>query len=170
VLLHILDGSGQPIADARVLLPGAGEPSAYRTDSAGNVTLELPDGVLTILIEADGYEPSERTLAGDATETTLALKPALPAGEIKGAVRNLAGDPVHATVTVLPQAMTVRTDVRGQFAIAVAPGDYTLKIVADGYEPQERRAQVELGGVTIVVVDLVSLARGPARFDRKASP
>lgn len=168
--LRVVDASGQPIAGARVWLSGDRERSSSRTDAEGNVTLRVSEGAVSITIEADGYEPIERTLAGNASDSTLALKPELPAGEIKGAVRNLAGDPVHASVTVLPQAMTVKTDARGQFAIGVAPGDYTLKIVADGYEPQERRAQVELRGVTIVVVDLVVLAREPARLDRKARP
>jgi Carboxypeptidase regulatory-like domain len=155
VMLRVLDPSGQPVAGARIAVPRDGEQDEYTTDAQGNVTLQVPAGVTAVTIEAEGYEPLWRTLGREPKqETAVMLKPGLPPGEIKGMVRNLAGDPLRATVTVLPQAMTVSTDARGQFAIGVAPGDYTLKIVADGYEPQERRAQVEVRGVTIIVVDL----------------
>jgi hypothetical protein len=50
--------------------------------------------------------------------------------------------------------MKVTSDREGQFVIRIAPGDYTLRISADGYESQERPAQVEPSGVTIIVVDM----------------
>jgi uncharacterized GH25 family protein len=166
IKLRILDVNGQPVVGARVEVPvearesaltqsDDGQHNTYITDAQGNVTLQVPAGVTAVTIEAEGYEPLWRTLAGEPTEeTAVVLKPGLPAAEIKGVVRNLAGDPVRAMVTVQPEALTVTTDARGQFAIGVAPGDYLLKIVADGYETQERRAQVELRGVTIIVIDL----------------
>jgi hypothetical protein len=155
VALRILGLNGVPLAGARIIVPGEGTQDVYITDAQGNVIVQVPSGVTAVTIEADGYEPLWRTLASEVKEgTAVVLKPGLPPAEIKGIVRNLAGDPLLATVTLLPQALTVRTDARGQFAIGVAPGDYTLQIVADGYEPQERRAQAELRGVTIIVVDL----------------
>jgi uncharacterized membrane protein len=158
--LHIVDTNGRPIVGARIGVPRDDAQDEYTTDAEGNVTLHIPAGVTAVTIEAEGYEPLWRTLGGDPKqEPAVALKPGLPPAEIKGVVQNLAGDPLHASVTVLPQALTVNTDAHGQFAIGVAPGDYTLKIMADGYEPQERRAQVEFRGVTIIVVDLRKAAK-----------
>ncbi len=154
ITLRIVDVNGKPIAGARIMVPGEEARDAYRSDADGHVTLQVPAGITAVTIEAPGFEPVWRTLGRDAGPAAVVLKPELPPAEIKGVVRNLAGDPVAASVTVLPEKLSVLTDARGQFAIGVAPGDYTLKIEADGYEPQERRAQVELRGVTIVVIDL----------------
>jgi hypothetical protein len=160
VALRILGLNDVPIAGAHIIVPGEGAQDAYITDAQGDVIVQVPSGVTAVTIEADGYEPLWRTLGSEVNEdSAVVLKPGLPPAEIKGIVRNLAGDPLLATVTLLPQALTVRTDARGQFAIGVAPGDYILKIVADGYEPQERRAQAELRGVTIIVVDLRKAAQ-----------
>jgi hypothetical protein len=154
VALRIVDAKGKPIAGARVTIPGGDERDAYTSNADGQVTLQVPAGVTAVTVEAPGFEPLWRTLGREPSAAAVVLRPELPPAEIKGVVRNLAGDPVPASVTVLPQGKTVATDARGQFAIGVAPGDYTLKIEADGYEPQERRAQVELRGVIIVVIDL----------------
>ena len=84
----------------------------------------------------------------------VTLTARLPAGEIKGAVRSLSGQPLRAQLELLPLGLVASSDAQGQFAIEVAPGDYTLRISAEGYETQQRPAQVEERGVTIVVVDL----------------
>jgi hypothetical protein len=154
VTLRILDANGRPIAGARITVPGGGARNAYTSDADGQVTMQIPPGTTAVAIDAPGFEPLWRSLGHEPSTAEVVLKPELPPAEIKGIVRNLAGDPVSASVTVLPQGMKVATDERGQFALGVAPGDYTLKIEAVGYEPQERRAQVELRGVTIVVIDL----------------
>ena len=66
-----------------------------------------------------------------------------------------------ARISVSPLGKVLTTDDRGDFSIAVPPGQYTLKIEAEGYEPQERPARVEHLGVTILVIDLRKV--GPCR-------
>ncbi|HEX6243560.1 MAG TPA: carboxypeptidase-like regulatory domain-containing protein, partial [Polyangiales bacterium] len=153
VSLDVTDPAGTPISDARVTAGGR----TYRSDGEGRVVLELAPGAGDeIRIEAPGYDPITRQLgsAGAATEQRVVLAPPDPGSEIKGVVRNLASQPLSARIEVLPLGTRVNTDREGQFVIRIAPGDYKLRISAEGYETQERPAQVEPSGVTIIVVDL----------------
>jgi len=156
ITLQIVNASGQPIEGALVSMPGDGDGNGetYASGADGRVTLHVPEGVTAATIEAPGFEPVWRALGGEQSESAVVLMPELPVGEIKGLVRNVEGKPLQASVTVLPQGKTVSTDAHGEFTIAVAPGDYAIKVEADGYEQQERQAQVELRGVTIIVIDL----------------
>jgi hypothetical protein len=160
VTLRVLDDRERPIVGARVTVPNDTNHDEYATDAEGDVTLKVGSGVTAVTVEAQGYEPLWRTLGSEAQNTTaVVLKPGLPPAEIKGVVRNLAGDPLQAVVTLSPGALSVNTDAQGQFVLGIAPGDYTLTIEAEGYEPQERPAQVEFRGVTIVVIDLRKAAK-----------
>jgi ribosomal protein L11 len=60
---------------------------------------------------------------------------------------------------VQPLGIAVESDAEGNFKIAVPPGSYQLEISADAHERQQRPAQVERLGVTIVVVDLRRLGK-----------
>jgi hypothetical protein len=153
LVVSVLDERGWPLAGARVALS---EPAqAELCDAFGRAALELPSGGSELTVEAEGYQPvRQNILPGASGVHSVKLAPRLPAGEIKGAVRNLAGEPLRARIEVLPLGLVAFSDAQGRFLIEVAPGDYTLRIGAEGYEDQERTAQVELRGVTILVVDL----------------
>lgn len=88
-----------------------------------------------------------------AAEPTPA-EPALPPGQIRGRVRSLRGAPIRARVEVVPLGQTLSTDDKGAFVIDVPPGRYSVVVRAEGYEEQERPAEVEQNGVTILVIDL----------------
>lgn len=149
--LDVLDPQGAPIPDARVTAGGR----TYRSDSQGRVVLPLTPEAREVSIEAPGYEPVTQQLGSTAPiAQRVTLAAPAPGSEIKGVVRNLASQPLAARIEVLPLGTRVSTDREGQFVIRVAPGDYRLRISADGYESQERPAQVEPSGVTIIVVDL----------------
>jgi hypothetical protein len=151
--LSVVDERGQPVAGARVI--GGPDAGPHICDAFGRLVLTLPPGVTELTIEAEGYEPVHQSVRpGGSSQRTVMLSARLPASEIKGAVRNLSGQPLHARVEVPSLGLVAHSDAQGQFVIGVAPGDYTLRISADGYESQERSAQVEPRGVTILVVDL----------------
>jgi hypothetical protein len=151
--LSVVDPRGWPIPGARVVSGAGGD--ALLCDDFGRAQLELPPDGAELTIEADHYEPLHyQVLPGAHGPQTVTLAARLPAGEIKGAVRSLSGQPLQARLEVSPSGLVVFSDAQGQFAVEVAPGDYTLRISAGGYETQERPAQVEERGVTIVVVDL----------------
>jgi hypothetical protein len=153
LVVSVLDERGWPLPGARVVLTEP--PQVLPCDEFGRVALELPPLGAELKVEAEGYQSVWQSILPGASGThTVTLAPRLPAGEIKGTVRNLTGQPLRARVEVLPLGLVAFSDAQGQFLIEVAPGNYTLRISAEGYEHQDRPAQVGLRGVTILVVDL----------------
>jgi hypothetical protein len=151
VAFDLTNPQGAPIAGARVQVQG----QRYTSDENGRLELDLPEGIDNLTIEAEGYEPWLQHVGPTATGVQrVSLAPPPPVSEIKGVVRNLASEPLVARIEVQPQGVKVTSDHEGQFVIRIAPGDYKLRISADGYESQERPAQVEPSGVTIIVVDM----------------
>lgn len=158
LVISVLDERGWPLPGARVAL--AQPAQAQLCDQFGRVALELPAAGAELSVEAEGYQPvRQRILPGATGVHTVKLSPRVPAGEIKGTVRDLAGKPLRARIEVLPLGQTAFSDAEGQFLIEVAPGDYTLRISAEGYDEQDRPAEVELRGVTILVIDLRKTSR-----------
>ena len=80
--------------------------------------------------------------------------PSLPAGQIRGRVRSLRGKALRAQIEVLPLGQKMESDATGAFVIDVPPGRYNVVVRAEGHETQERPAEVEQNGVTILVIDL----------------
>lgn len=156
--VRVIDATGAPITGAQVVLAQAGEPIAHATNAEGIARFATAGKEhVQLTVTHPGYHPHEAELADVRAQDLLAitLQRDLPEGEIKGKVRSLRrGRPVAARISVSPLGKVLTTDDRGDFSIAVPPGQYTLKIEAEGYEPQERPARVEHLGVTILVIDL----------------
>jgi hypothetical protein len=153
LVVSVLDERGWPLPGARVVLTEP--PQLLPCDEFGRVALELPPMGAELKVEAEGYQSVwQSILPGASGVHTVTLTPRLPAGEIKGTVRSLTGEPLRARIEVLPLGLVAFSDAQGQFLIEVAPGNYTLRISAEGHEHQDRSAQVGLRGVTILVVDL----------------
>jgi hypothetical protein len=156
--LRVSDPAGVPVLGANVELAQDESPRRAVTDADGVATFPLePERRHTLRVTSDGFEPHEAIVEGTPGRRVLGVTLArvLPEGEIKGSVRGLrGGKPVRARITVAPLNRSVDTDERGEFVIGVPPGQYTLEISSPGYEPQQRSAQVERLGVTILVVDL----------------
>jgi len=156
--LHVVDPAGVAVSRASIDLDLDGETQHAVSAADGTASLPLTAEQTYILrVTSDGFEAHEARIegAGGRQTLTVTLARVLPEGEIKGSVRGLrGGKPVRARITVSPTGTQVDTNERGEFVIGVPPGQYTLEISAPGYEPQQRSAQVERLGVTILVVDL----------------
>lgn len=103
---------------------------------------------------APATAPSVEVEAAPTHPAPEAPAPELPAGQIRGRVRSLRGAPIKAQIEVMPLRQSAETDARGAFAIDVPPGHYTVVVRAERFETQERPADVEQNGVTILVLDL----------------
>ncbi|HEY8475127.1 MAG TPA: carboxypeptidase regulatory-like domain-containing protein [Natronosporangium sp.] len=69
-------------------------------------------------------------------------------GELTGAITDLAGEPIRfATVEVLDTDRRTTVAEDGSFSLAVPPGDYTVRVSAFGYVPQELPVTVAAGQV-----------------------
>ncbi|MET0285669.1 MAG: carboxypeptidase regulatory-like domain-containing protein [Polyangiales bacterium] len=156
--VKVLDPSGAPVDGAAVQLAVEGDRKEATTNAEGTVELELRPALEHALsVSAQGYQQQTVKVQGTAGRQTVevSLARVLPEGEIKGNVRSLrGGQPIKARITIAPLGTVVNSDDRGNFVVDVPPGQYTLEIEAQGYEPQTRAAQVERLGVTIIVVDL----------------
>ncbi|MDB4989354.1 MAG: hypothetical protein JWN04_4532 [Myxococcaceae bacterium] len=156
--VRVLDPAGAPIAFANVTVALGDARQELKTDETGAANLTLTsEQTQSLMVTSEGFEPHQAQVEGTRGRQTLVvtLSRKLPEGEIKGTVRSLRGGKLtRAHITVEPLGKSVDTDDKGDFLIVVPPGQYTLQITAPGHEPQERNAQVELLGVTILVVDL----------------
>lgn len=155
VAVRVLDVTGTPIEGASVTVGDEAASEQKRTDAQGTA-LVLLEEARPIAVEAEGYERYEGQISPASPEGRIVrLTRNLPEGEIQGKVRSLRGGrPLRARVVVQPLGIAVESDAEGNFKIAVPPGSYQLEISADAHERQQRPAQVERLGVTIVVVDL----------------
>ncbi len=156
--VQVLDPAGAPVKAAAVQLAVEGDRKEATTNAAGSAELELRAGIEhTLSVSAEGFQQQSVMVRGTPGRQTLqvSLVRVLPEGQIKGNVRSLrGGQPVKARITIAPLGTAVNSDDKGNFVVDVPPGQYSLEIEAQGYEPQTRAAQVERLGVTIIVVDL----------------
>ncbi|MCA9579053.1 MAG: carboxypeptidase-like regulatory domain-containing protein [Polyangiales bacterium] len=150
------DGSAVPrarvvaLSDGRVVAEG-------ETDADGWYTLAgLPEGALTLRVEAEGHTVSRTELGPDAggEVAPLTLRPGLPDGEIRGSVRGLRGAAVTARIRLDDDPRSIDADAEGRFSIAVTPGSHVLHVDAPGYRAQERHVDVEERGVVVIEVHL----------------
>ncbi len=103
---------------------------------------------------APATEPRIAQAPALAPQPPVPVAPNLPPGQIRGRVRSLRGKALRAQIEVLPLGQKLETDAKGAFVIDVPPGHYSVVVRAEGHEQQERPAEVEQNGVTILVVDL----------------
>ncbi|MDD9942118.1 MAG: carboxypeptidase-like regulatory domain-containing protein [Myxococcales bacterium] len=162
---RVVDDQQVPIVGARVELRRDAGTAQVVVGADGRFEFvgELP-GPVVVSASADGFSALERplTLSHPGQEpVAITLARDLPAGQVRGAVRAFDGPPLAARIVVKPvdgrgEALQVRADAEGNFAIDVPPGDYTILVQAPGYGSQTRSAQVEERGVTVLIVDLRS--------------
>lgn len=154
----VVDESGAPIVDAEVVATVGGQEVTARTDAAGHFELRGEAcGAGTLKVSAVDFDPATRDVevaeaAGPALE--ILLRPAVPAGELRGLVRALDGTPVAARVRVVGTDQVATTAADGSFSLQVSPGSYTVEVESAGYAPQRRTVRVENRGVTILNADL----------------
>jgi len=105
---------------------------------------------------------------GDSSASTKHRHMALPegAGRAECQVVDPVGLPMPATVTVIDQAgqkaAEGRTDAYGLFTAALPPGDYTMAVVCDGFQPHRVPVRVTEGARTSAgVIDLVAAPLPP---------
>ena len=139
-------GSAPPIAETR-------------TSADGRFALrDLPAGAVQLSARAVGFRDAQALAAvpvGAEQAVDLALAEALPEGQIRGTVRGTGGAPLPATVRIDPLGLVLTAERDGTFSVDVAPGRYEVLVTAPGYEPQQRSADVERDGVTVLAIDLV---------------
>lgn len=153
----VVDEGGRPLPDTEVtLLQPAHEPLTTHTDAEGRFEFEaVPEGALALEVDSDGFDPVKLELGAEEERTReVVLHPAVPAGQLRGKVTDLSGDPLAAMVVVAPGEREVAVGGDGSFELELSPGSYTVSFRADGYQAQKRRITVKNRGVVILNIAL----------------
>ncbi len=169
----VIDSAGKPVAGARVTLTlKSSQVEPQVTDATGSYVFKnVPIGStvegkstveetgVEVNVDLANMKPGKATIAQVAEKSNtvppITLDPVLPPGELKGYVRNLQGKTVNgATITIEPGGFKVESDADGAFAQQLAPGQYKIKVTANGYKTQELDVTIDPTGVAIKNIDL----------------
>ncbi|MBN2192181.1 MAG: carboxypeptidase regulatory-like domain-containing protein [Polyangiaceae bacterium] len=154
----VVDESGAPIVDAAVKATVGEKVLEERTDAGGQFELRGEAcGKGELAVTAVDFDPGARDVElteAPGTVVEILLRPAVPAGELRGLVRALDGRPIAARIRVIGTNLETTTGTDGSFSMQVAPGSYTVEVVAEGFARQRRAVRIDNRGVTILNADL----------------
>lgn len=165
----IVDEGGRPLADVAVVLEQEGQPTrTERTFADGRFEFAgVTEGSVVLKVVESGFDDVTVILEKDKPRTSeIVMRPAVPAGQVRGKVLDLQGNPVIAQVTITseaakastqqpaaPQASTVAAD--GSFELDLAPGRYVVRFEHADFAPQRRNIVVKDKGVVILNIALI---------------
>lgn len=154
----IVDEGGRPLSDVEVILTQEGTaPRTTRSFADGRFVFEeVPvKGNVQLEIKTPGYEVVKLSYAEGAERSAeVVMYPALPAGQVRGAVLDLAGNPVVATIEITPGDHVVEVNADGSFELELSPGKYTVRFRHDDFKNQRRVVVVQDRGVVILNIAL----------------
>jgi hypothetical protein len=153
----VVDEGGRPLPDAEVTIEQPNEePLVVRTDAEGRFEFEgVPEGSLALSVATAGFDPVKVEVGATEERTReIVLHPSVPAGQLRGKVTDLGGDPLLASVVVMPGNERITVGPDGAFELELAPGQYTVSFRLEGYRPQKRKVTVANRGVVILNIAL----------------
>jgi hypothetical protein len=154
---RVLGDGGDPIERARVQVSAGARLVVVTTGADGTfVAGQLPPAQAEVFVEADGFASRTVRVAmsrGEVVDMDFVLETRHARGELRGVVISLRGEPIRAKISIDALGIETITDADGAFAFQVPAGTHELKVEAPEYRPQQRRVEVEDGGVTVLNVD-----------------
>ncbi len=153
----VVDEGGRPLPDVAVTLKHEnGQTFEERTYADGTYEFkDVPEGAVEITIKTPGYDEVKHSFeAGEERKREAVLYPSLPAGQVKGEVRDLKGNPVRATITITPGDKVIEVGQDGTFDLELSPGAYTVRFEHPDLSPQKRFIRVQDRGVVILNIAL----------------
>ena len=137
--------SGSPIDGATI---DAGD---QRVVSDGGGRFDLNDGVTTLQVSKDGYDPATVTLASTSDPIEIRLRPNVVTGTV---TNRITGEPITGVTVAATRDGTAvvdtTTDVAGAFTLADVPAGASLSIDPPDYSA----ASIDLNGIATVDVTL----------------
>ena len=154
----VVDEGGRPLSDVEIIMTRPdSEPVTERSYADGGFKFaDIPDeGDVSIAFKTAGYDDGKLSFkTGQERNAEVVLYPAVPAGQVKGSVRDLKGDPIVATIVISPGKKEVKVNADGTFDLELAPGRYTVKFDHPDYSRQKRVIRVQDRGVVILNIAL----------------
>ncbi|HWL11985.1 MAG TPA: carboxypeptidase-like regulatory domain-containing protein, partial [Ureibacillus sp.] len=126
--------------------------SVYTNPADGSYSLMHGAGTFTVKAGAYGYEAEEQSVTVEADQTVAAnfTLEELPQNTVTGTISDAqTGEPIAgATLLLVEDAniVPVTTDESGSYTLTGYEGNYTLKIVANGYHSQELMVSIDADG------------------------
>ncbi|MCK4671703.1 MAG: OmpA family protein, partial [Candidatus Aegiribacteria sp.] len=152
---------------ATVAFPGTAVEPAASDAETGFYTAELPEGSVSVAVNAEGYIGASETVqvaGGQDFSKDYALQP--EPGTIAGSVIDIeTGLAISATVSVSDVPTSVRTGADGLYSLQVPDGVWTVTATADGYLGASAPTEVAGGKDVTVDFQLQSVAFEPVYFD-----
>ncbi len=161
----IVDEGGRPMSDVEVVLHQEGQPPrSERTFPDGHFEFrDVPLGAVSLGVAEPGFDRVKVEFGPEQPRTSeIVLRPAVPAGQVRGKVLDLQGMPVVAQVKVngdggsrpgSEQVVIVAPD--GSFELDLTPGRYLVRFEHADFAPQRRSIVVKDKGVVILNIALV---------------
>ncbi|MEX1365563.1 MAG: OmpA family protein, partial [Nannocystaceae bacterium] len=164
---QVVDPSGVPIPDAKILFPGL-TTTAVLTDGSGAFTsFRFPAGQVAAQVVVGDQVVAETTIEvadGQDSQVTIQLEamPAPPTGVVQGAITDPQGQPVVFSMRVVGQGVDQSFDSTpgGLIALELYVGSYVGTVTAAGYKTKEVRFTVPDGG-EIQLSDTLELDKPP---------
>lgn len=153
----VVDEGGRPLPDVTVTLTREGaDPVEERSYADGRFEFkEIPEGAVELSFKTPGYDEIKVSIAQDEErKKEVVLYPSLPAGQVKGEVRDLKGNPLAVTITITPGDKIIQVSEEGTFELELAPGSYTVHFAHPELAPQKRFIRVQDRGVVILNIAL----------------
>ena len=146
---RVISASGAPVEGAIVGVSGR-QHSRVLTEADGTFqSVPLAPGPVDLIVVANGFETATvktEVLAGQTANIVFRLTPKAPAARASGRISDDTGKGLVASIKLAgPQIAEGRSDESGNFAIAVAPGVYALRVDADQFLSKELQLTVAEG-------------------------
>jgi hypothetical protein len=131
-------------------------PRVERTFADGAFHFEsVPEGAIELRVDTPGYEAATIDIAkGEQRSSEVMLRPAVPAGQVRGRVLDLRGRPLAANISITPGDSPVSVGADGSFELELAPGSYVVEFRHEGHTTQKRKIVVANRGVVILNIAL----------------
>lgn len=166
--------SGEPLADVEIFESDGGATLA-RTGTDGIYGFAAEPG-RTYRLDARraGYvSTSERQVRaedGDSTRADFTMTPA--SALVSGTVTSSGAPVAQASVRIRETGVSARTDRDGKYTISVLPGDYTLDVSGECFNPAAKTVSVAPGETAVVDFELEGSAATVSGtvFDASGAP
>lgn len=154
----VVDEGGRPLSDVEVKLVQQGaDPSSQRTDAEGHFEFaNVPLQNVELVVAAEGYDEARVNVGSqEPRQSEIMLRPAVPAGQVRGKVLDLKGQPVAAQIRITPGDQLISVQADGSFELELTPGNYVVKFEHADFATQQRRIRVYDRGVVILNIALI---------------
>ncbi len=153
----IVDEGGRPLADVLIVVKQRGQDDKEeRSFADGHFEfLDIPEGEIEIVAKTSGFEDATiHFKKGQERQGEMVMYPAVPAGQVKGSVRDLRGKGISAKISISPGNLTIAVEPNGEFELELAPGRYTIQFEHPDFARQRRIVRVQNRGVVILNIAL----------------